>query len=192
MWWNIKSKFVQNIYFWSEIAKNACYHRCVKKLFCTNESCADKKTNATGDVRGRPHQTVLSSTALPLKLKLFILYRFLAHGEEEEEVDKSKDCGDSKDDEEGVLVVHRSKSNRVSRWTIWLLGVSKSVLYFEYQYYKKYQLDISTALRTVESFIVTKKSWQRKFFFLNTVPFVKKGSAMNIGVDYNELKIAPS
>ena len=164
MWWNIKSKFVQNIYFWSEIAKNACYHRCVKKLFCTNESCADKKTNATGDVRGRPHQTVLSSTALPLKLKLFILYRFLAHGKEKEEVDQSKDCGDSKDDEEGVLVVHRSKSNRVSRWTIWLLGVSKSVLYFEYQYYKKYQLDISTALRTVESFIVTKKSWQRKCF----------------------------
>ena len=29
---------------------------------------------------------------------------------------------------------------------------------------KKYQLDISTALRTVESFIVTKKSWQRKCF----------------------------
>ena len=78
-------------------------------------NCADKKTNATGDVRGRPHQTVLSSTALPLKLKLFILYRFLAHGEEEEEVDQSKDCGDSKDDEEGVLVVHRSKSNRVLR-----------------------------------------------------------------------------
>ena len=96
--------------------------------------------------------------------KLFILYRFLAHGKEKEEVDQSKDCGDSKDDEEGVLVVHRSKSNRVSRWTIWLLGVSKSVLYFEYQYYKKYQLDISTALRTVESFIVTKKSWQRKCF----------------------------
>ena len=160
MWWNKKSKFVQNIYFWSEIAKNACYHRCVEKLFCTYENCADKKNKCHWWCArtATPNCIIINGSSS----KLFILYRFLAHGKEKEEVDQSKDCGDSKDDEEGVLVVHRS--NRVSRWTIWLLGVSKSVLYFEYQYYKKYQLDISTALRTVESFIVTKKSWQRKCF----------------------------
>ena len=162
MWWNIKSKFVKKIYFWSEIAKNACYHRRVKKLFCTNESCADKKNKCHWWCArtATPNCIIINGSSS----KLFILYRFLAHGKEKEEVDQSKDCGDSKDDEEGVLVVHRSKSNRVSRWTIWLLGVSKSVLYFEYQYYKKYQLNISTVLKTVESFIVTKKSWRRKYF----------------------------
>ena len=171
MWWNIKSKFVQNIYFWSEIAKNACYHRRVKKLFCTNENCADKKNKCHWWCArtATPNCIIINGSSS----KLFILYRFLAHGEEEEEVDKSKDCGDSKDDEEGVLVVHRS--NRVSRWTIWLLGVSKSVLYFEYQYYKKISIKYFNCIENSWNHHFHKKVLTAPIFFSILFHLSKKG-----------------
>ena len=51
-----------------------------------------------------------SDPTLLLRSKLSIIKGLFPNSKEEDKIDKPKDGSDSKDNEEGVLVVHRSKT----------------------------------------------------------------------------------
>ena len=57
-----------------------------------------------------PHVVPKSDPTLLLGSKLSIIKGLFPNGKEEDKVDKPKDSSNGKDNEEGVLVVHRSKT----------------------------------------------------------------------------------